>query len=76
MTERPFVGVLGHQNSGKSTTWNTSGDFGGESRPNPLPPPFPSAGVRATADLRKRYIAALRAADGEVIEPLLKFVRS
>jgi len=23
MTERLFVGVLGHQNSGKSTTWNT-----------------------------------------------------
>jgi len=30
----------------------------------------------AISDLRKRYGEALRAADGQVIEPLLAFVRS
>ena len=30
----------------------------------------------AISDLRKRYVEALRAADGEVIGPLLAFVRS
>lgn len=30
----------------------------------------------AISDLRKRYVDALRAADGQVIEPLLRFVRS
>ncbi len=30
----------------------------------------------AISDLRKRYVDALRAADGQVIEPLLAFVRS
>ena len=35
-----------------------------------------SGNLVATAELRRRYIDALRAADGEVIEPLIAFARS
>lgn len=35
-----------------------------------------SGNLVAIADLRKRYVDALRAADGEVMEPLIEFARS
>jgi len=35
-----------------------------------------SGNLVALADLRSRYVAALRAADGQVIEPLVEFARS
>lgn len=35
-----------------------------------------SGNLVAIADLRKRYVDALRAADGQVIEPLVEFARS
>jgi Fic-DOC domain mobile mystery protein B len=35
-----------------------------------------SGNLVAIADLRKRYVDALRAADGQVIEPLIAFARS
>jgi Fic-DOC domain mobile mystery protein B len=35
-----------------------------------------SGNLVAIADLRKRYLDALRAADGAVIEPLIEFARS